>query len=111
LSKPSAYPRLDQLGAHFEAGIRSLLNAKGVPHRVNRTGSMFCIFFADREIVNVSDVMKQDLGFFRKFFWGCLEKGIYLAPSPYETGFLSLAHTEADLDETLGVFSEVLGAI
>jgi glutamate-1-semialdehyde 2,1-aminomutase len=55
--------------------------------------------------------MKQDLGLFKKFFWGCLEKGIYLAPSPYETGFLSLAHTEADLDETLGVFDEVLAKI
>ena len=111
LSKPSGFPRLDQLGAHFEAGLRELLAEKGVPHRFNRVGSMFCLFFTDREIVNVDDVMKQDLEFFKKFFWGCLDKGIYLAPSPYETGFLSLAHTEADLDETLGVFSEVLGKI
>jgi glutamate-1-semialdehyde 2,1-aminomutase len=111
LSKPSGFPRLDQLGAHFESGLRQLLAEKGVPHRVNRVGSMFCLFFTDREIVNVDDVMKQDLEFFKKFFWGCLDKGIYLAPSPYETGFLSLAHTEADLDETLGVFSEVLGRI
>ena len=72
---------------------------------------MFCLFFTDREIVNVSDVMKQDLVMFRKFFWGCLEEGIYLAPSPYETGFLSLAHTEADIDETLEVFGRVLAAI
>ncbi len=111
LSKPSGFPRLEQLGAHFEAGLRQLLAEKGVPHRFNRIGSMFCLFFTDREIVNVDDVMKQDLEFFKKFFWGCLDKGIYLAPSPYETGFLSLAHTEADLDETLGVFSEVLGRI
>jgi len=111
LSKPSGFPRLDQLGAHFESGLRQLLAEKGVPHRFNRVGSMFCLFFTDREIVNVDDVMKQDLEFFKKFFWGCLDKGIYLAPSPYETGFLSLAHTEADLDETLGVFSEVLGRI
>lgn len=111
LAKPSAFPRLEELGAHFEAGLRRLLEEKGVPHRVNRAGSMFCLFFADRDIRNVSDVMLQDLDFFRKFFWGCLEKGIYIAPSPYETGFLSLAHTEADLDETLGVFSDVLGTI
>jgi glutamate-1-semialdehyde 2,1-aminomutase len=111
LAKPSAFPRLEELGAHFEAGLRKLLEAKGVPHRVHRAGSMFCLFFTDREIRNVSDVMLQDLDFFRKFFWGCLEKGIYIAPSPYETGFLSLAHTEADLDETLGVFEDVLGSI
>jgi glutamate-1-semialdehyde 2,1-aminomutase len=111
LGKISGFPRLEQLGAHFEAGLRSLLDAKGMPYRFNRTGSMFCLFFTDREIVNVDDVMKQDLELFKKFFWGCLDKGIYLAPSPYETGFLSLAHTEADLDDTLTVFDEVLKAI
>lgn len=111
LAKPSGFPRLEELGAHFEAGLRSLLAEKGVPHRLNRTGSMFCLFFTDREIVNVDDVMKQDLALFKKFFWGCLDRGIYLAPSPYETGFISLAHTEADLDDTLTVFSEVLGKI
>jgi len=111
LDKPSGFPRLEQLGAHFEAGLRALLAEKGVPHRLNRVGSMFCLFFTEREIVNVSDVMRQDLEFFRKFFWGCLGKGVYLAPSPYETGFISLAHTEADLDDTLSVFGEVLDAI
>ncbi|WP_193214478.1 glutamate-1-semialdehyde 2,1-aminomutase [Luteolibacter marinus] len=111
LSKPSGFPRLEQLGAHFEAGLRSLMDAKGIPYRLNRVGSMFCLFFTDREIVNVDDVMKQDLELFKKLFWGCLDKGIYLAPSPYETGFLSLAHTEADLDDTLGVIGEVLASL
>jgi len=111
LAKPSGFPRLDQLGAYFETGLRKLLAEKGIPHRINRVGSMFCLFFTDREIVNVNDVMKQDLALFKKFFWGCLAKGIYLAPSPYETGFLSLAHTEADLDDTLTVFDEVLTTI
>ena len=111
LNNRSGFARLDQLGAHFERGLRGLLAEKGVPHRFNRVGSMFCLFFADREIVNVNDVMKQDLEFFKKFFWGCLDKGIYLAPSPYETGFISLAHTEADLDDTVTVFGEVLAGI
>lgn len=111
LNDRSGFARLEQLGAHFEKGLRQLLAEKGVPHRFNRVGSMFCLFFTDREIVNVDDVMKQDLEFFKKFFWGCLDKGIYLAPSPYETGFISLAHTEADLDDTLTVFGEVLGGI
>jgi glutamate-1-semialdehyde 2,1-aminomutase len=111
LEKPSGFARLEELGAHFENGLRGVMEARGIAHRIHRVGSMFCLFFTDREIVNVSDVMKQDLGLFKKFFWGCLEKGIYLAPSPYETGFLSLAHTEADLDETLGVFDEVLAKI
>ena len=107
----SGFARLDALGAHFEKGIHGLMKEKGVPYRFNRAGSMFCLFFTDREIVNVTDVMQQDLDFFKKFFWGCLQAGIYLAPSPYETGFISLAHTEADLDDTLTVFSEVLTKI
>jgi glutamate-1-semialdehyde 2,1-aminomutase len=111
LEKPSGFARLEELGAHFENGLRGVMEARGIAHRIHRVGSMFCLFFTDREIVNVSDVMKQDLGLFKKFFWGCLEKGVYLAPSPYETGFLSLAHTEADLDDTLGVFDEVLAKI
>jgi glutamate-1-semialdehyde 2,1-aminomutase len=111
LAKPSAFPRLEQLGAHFEAGLRTILTKKGIPHQINRVGSMFCLFFTDREIVNVNDVMKQDLDLFKKFFWGALDKGIYIAPSPYETGFLSLAHTEADLDDTLSVFEDVLSSI
>lgn len=111
LDARSGFARLESLGAHFEQGLRELLEKKGVPHRFNRVGSMFCLFFADRDIVNVDDVMKQDLEFFRKFFWGCLDKGVYLAPSPYETGFISLAHTEPDLDDTLTVFEEVLAEI
>lgn len=72
---------------------------------------MFCLYFIDEEIRNVTDVMKQDFEIFKKFFWACLDKGVYLAPSPYETGFISLAHTEADLDDTLQVFEEALKSI
>ncbi len=111
LTTRDGFAQLDKLGAHFEAGLRSLMADKGVPFRLNRTGSMFCMFFTDREIINVTDVMKQDLEFFRKFFWGCLDKGVYLGPSPYETGFISLAHTIEDLDETLTVFDDVLTKI
>lgn len=105
------FTRLDELGAHFEKGIRSLMETKGVPHRIHRTGSMFCLFFTDRQILNVDDVMKQDMDFFKKFFWSCLHHGVYLAPSPYETGFISLSHTKADLDDTLTVFEKALTEI
>ncbi|MFD2257575.1 glutamate-1-semialdehyde 2,1-aminomutase [Luteolibacter algae] len=110
-SGPNGFDRLETLGQHFETGLRALMEKKGIPHRINRVGSMFCLFFTDREIVNVDDVMKQDMELFRKFFWACLDKGVYIAPSPYETGFLSLAHSEADLDETLTVFEDALSEI
>lgn len=108
---PNGFAQLEKIGNHFATGIRAILNKKGVPHSVNQVGSMFCIYFTDREIINVDDVMKQDMEFFKKFFWACLERGVYLAPSPYETGFLSLAHSIDDLDETLNVFEDALASI
>ena len=105
------YQRLDELGAYLEAGIRKIFEEKGMPYRFNRVGSMFCLYFLDEEIVNVDTVVKQDFSIFKKLFWSCLERGVYLAPSPYETGFISLAHTETDLDETLGVIQESLSLV
>lgn len=111
LDSTGGYARLDQLGSHFEQNLRSLLTEKSIPHRFNRTGSMFCLYFCDHDIVNVDSVAAQDFEIFRKFFWACLDRGVYLAPSPYETGFLSLAHSETDLDQTLDVISDALGEI
>ena len=108
LKKQNGYQRLEEIGQRFEDGVRSLIHDKGLPYRFNRAGSMWCLYFGDAEIVNVDSVKQGDFGAFRKFFWACLDRGIYIAPSPYETGFLSLAHTESDIDETLGVFAECL---
>lgn len=108
LEENNGFARLDQLGSFFEDGLRSVLTDKGVPHRLNRVGSMFCLYFLDEDIINVDTVTKQDFGIFKKLFWSCLEEGIYLAPSPYETGFLSMAHTNDDLAETLDVIDKVV---
>ena len=111
LEQNDGYQYLDRLGAHFEDGLRTILTEKSIPHRLNRVGSMFCLYFRDADVINVDDVTKQDFNIFKKFFWACLEEGIYLAPSPYETGFLSMAHTYADIDETLEVFSQAMSKL
>ena len=111
LEKTDAYRRLEGIGQRFEEGLRGVLAAKGLPYRLNRVGSMFCLFFGDTDIPNVDSVQQGDFGAFRKFFHSCLNGGVYLAPSPYETGFLSLAHTEADIDESLEVIEKALGAL
>ena len=111
LEERNAFARLDQLGAHFETGIARIFAEKGMPYRLNRVGSMFCLYFLDEEIVNVDTVLKQDFAIFKKFFWGCLERGVYLAPSPYETGFLSMAHSEGELDLALDVMAQSLQKI
>lgn len=111
LEKAGAYETLDGIGARLEAGIRSIFSKKGIPHRFHRVGSMFCLFFADHEIVNLQSVMKQDLDLFKKFFWALIDQGVYIAPSPYETGFLSLAHSNEDIDQSLEAMEQALTAI
>jgi len=111
LEKQNGYRRLEEIGQRFEDGVRGILKEKGLPYRLNRVGSMWCLYFGDAEIINVDSVQQGDFEAFKKFFWDCLGKGIYLAPSPYETGFLSLAHSDADIDETLEVFGECLAGV
>ncbi len=110
LEKQDGYRRLDEIGQRFEEGLRAILTEKGLPYRLNRVGSMWCLFFGEAEIINVDSVQKGDFEAFKKFFWACLEAGVYVAPSPYETGFLSLAHGEGDIDESLEVFGKALAA-
>ena len=108
LEKQKGYQRLEEIGQRFENGVKSIIGDKGLPYQFNRAGSMWCLYFSEDEIINVDSVQQGDFEAFRKFFWSCLDHGIYLAPSPYETGFLSLAHNESDIDETLEVFAECL---
>ena len=111
LEQSSGYQRLDEIGERFASGLRKILTAKSIPHRLNQVGSMFCLYFREEEVFNVSDVEKQDFNIFKKVFWSCLEQGVYLAPSPYETGFLSLSHSDGDVDETLEVIEKAISTI
>ena len=111
LEKAGAYEKLDEIGAYLQGGVEIILTQKGIPHRMNRVGSMFCLFFTDEEIINLDSVKTQDMGLFRKLFWSLLDKGVYIAPSPYETGFLSLAHTREDIDYTLDALDKAVGEL
>lgn len=97
------YRYLESAGVILEEGIRDVLKEKGLGYKLNRVGSMFCLFFTDHEITNLDDVMKADMDHFRKFFWKALEGGVYFAPSPYETGFISVAHSKQDIEQTIEV--------
>lgn len=110
MEKQDGYNRLEQIGSRFESGLRTILSDKGLDYRLNRVGSMFCLFFTGEEIVNLESVKTADMEHFRKFFWKSLDQGVYFAPSPYETGFLSVAHTTQDIDETLEVMEQALQA-
>ncbi len=102
------YAQLEQLGAQLEAGMREAAKSAKIPMTFNRCGSMFCGYFTAGPVWNLADAMKSDRGRFKKFFHGMLAEGIYLAPSQFESGFISTAHTSADIRRTIKGVAKVL---
>lgn len=105
---PDSYARLESLGARIEEGILEAGAASGVPVQVNRVGSMFTVFFTRGRVTDFASAKQADPGRFQTFFRGLLESGIYWPPSPFEAAFVSTAHSDADIDETLRVIRKVL---
>jgi glutamate-1-semialdehyde 2,1-aminomutase len=89
------WAKLERLGAEFEAAMREAIS--GLPLTFHRIGSMFCLYFCDGPVWNLGDAMRSDRGRFAKFFHACLDAGVYFAPSQFEAGFLSAAHSSDDL--------------
>ena len=108
LQKLNGWARLEELGAYFENGIRDVCLELGRPLTFNRIGSMFCLYFQDQPVWNLDDAKRGDAEAFKRFFHKALELGVYFAPSPYEAGFLSLAHSPADIDQTLDIIRTAL---
>jgi glutamate-1-semialdehyde 2,1-aminomutase len=110
-SSGSAYRQLEDLGAALEAGMREAARSAGVPVTFNRCGSMFCGYFTSGPVHNLADALKSDRERFKQFFHGMLEEGIYLAPSQFEAGFLSTAHTAADIEKTVQAAAKTMQAL
>jgi glutamate-1-semialdehyde 2,1-aminomutase len=108
LTAGDAYARLEQLGAQLAAGMADAARHAGVPVTWQRLGSMFCGYFTDRPVHNLADALHSDRARFARFFHGLLAEGVYLAPSQFEAGFLSTAHTPADIEFTVRAAAQVL---
>lgn len=108
LAATDAYARLDALGRQLEAGMVDAAKSAGVAVRWQRLGSMFCGYFTERPVHNLADAMHSDRAKFAKFFHGMLAEGIYFAPSQFEAGFISTAHTIADIEATVQAAARVL---
>jgi glutamate-1-semialdehyde 2,1-aminomutase len=104
----NAYEQLEALGAQLESGMKEAAKAAGAPMEFKRIGSMFCGYFTDQPVHNLADAMRSDRERFKKYFHGMLEEGIYLAPSQFEAGFLSTAHSAADIDRTVKSAAKVM---
>jgi glutamate-1-semialdehyde 2,1-aminomutase len=108
LETTDAYAKLEQLGATLEAGLKEAARSTGVPAQFNRCGSMFCAYFTSTPVHNLADAMKSDRARFAKYFHGMLAEGIYIAPSQFEAGFLSTAHSPADIEKTVIAAAKVM---
>lgn len=111
LEKQQGYKHLEELGQIMETAVLDVLKKKGLNYRWYRKGSMFCLFFTETEVRNLTDAKTSDLAAFRKFFHHCLDNGVYFAPSQFETGFISMAHAKEDLERTAEVVAAALGAL
>ena len=107
----NAFAKLEELGASLEAGMRDAAKQAGVPVTFNRCGSMFCGYFTSEPVHSLADAMKSDRERFKKYFHGMLEAGVYLAPSQFEAGFISTAHSAADIDKTVKAAAAVMKSL
>jgi len=108
LHNGDAYRKLDELGAQLATGMRDAAKSANVPVQFNQCGSMFCGYFTSQPVHNLADAMHSDRERFKKFFHGMLDAGVYLAPSQFESGFISTAHTQADIEKTVQAAAKVL---
>jgi glutamate-1-semialdehyde 2,1-aminomutase len=97
MERINGWARLESLGARMEESMKGLI--KGKPLTFHRIGSMFCLYFTDGPVLNLTDTKKSDTSAFARYFHAALEHGIYFAPSQYEAGFLSTAHSPEILEK------------
>jgi glutamate-1-semialdehyde 2,1-aminomutase len=111
LSTGGVYAKLEETGAALEAGLTEAARSAGIAMQFNRIGSMFCGYFTGQPVHNLADALRSDRARFARYFHAMLEEGIYLAPSQFEAGFISLAHTAADVEKTVRAARKALGTI
>ncbi len=105
------YEQLEATGQTMEDGVRSIIDDNNYPLSTHRVGSMFSLFFTPQAPVSHRDVKDCDIDRFNQFFHGLLKRGVYIAPSQYEAGFLSTDHTPDKIEQTLEAFQEALADV
>ncbi|OBZ09837.1 glutamate-1-semialdehyde-2,1-aminomutase [Bacillus sp. FJAT-27264] len=101
LLTPEVYDHLEKMGARLEAGMKRNAEEIGIPLTINRVGSMVCPFFTEGPVVNYDTAKASSLDTFRRYFGEMLTRGINVAPSQFEGMFVSAAHSEQDIDDTI----------
>jgi glutamate-1-semialdehyde 2,1-aminomutase len=108
LKETDPYDRLDSMGQELARGLTSMAKDLGIPLQVPQAGSMYCLFFTDSPVTEFEQAVGAKHEHFNALFHHCLQTGLYLPPSSYETCFISTAHQQKDIDQTLEIFSQGL---
>ena len=108
LGRIDGWKVLEELGQRFETLVRDATAKAKMNITFHRIGSMFCLFFTSGPVVDLATAQRSDLKMFAKFFHACLKRGVYFAPSQFETGFISTAHMPEDIERTAAVISQAL---
>ena len=103
-----SYAKLESLGAQLAAGLSQA--AAGIPHTVARVGSMLTLFFNAEPVTDWASASRSDTVRFASYFWGLIERGIYMPCSQFEALFVSAAHTPAEIEATVAAAKAVLSA-
>jgi glutamate-1-semialdehyde 2,1-aminomutase len=111
LERIDGWSLLERTGAHFEELTRAALRDLSLPWVFHRIGSMFCLFFTGDPVTDLASAKRSDPEKFSRFFNACLDRGVYFAPSQFETGFLSTAHTTEDVERTAAIVREALSPL
>jgi glutamate-1-semialdehyde 2,1-aminomutase len=105
------YARLEELGARLAAGLTEAARAAGVPHQLARVGSMWTLFFNPEPVTDYESAKRSDTARFARFFWAMMDRGVYLPCSQFEAAFLSAAHTEGQVNETVAAARVALAEV
>jgi len=110
-NRESFYRQLDETAAQLVAGVTQAASEAGVAMTANRVGSMFTFFFTDRQVTDWASASTCDTAKFGRFHGALLDAGVWLPPSQFEAAFLSIAHTRADIDDTIAAAREALALL
>lgn len=105
------YSKLEMSGKLLEEGLQGVLSESGIEYVINRIGSMITVFLGVEHVTNFDEAKKADNQYFKDFFNGMLKRGVYLPPSPYESWFISGAHTNEDIAKTIEAARDTLAEI
>ena len=111
LKKTNPYPMLDQLAKRLVDGLHKAATRVHLPHKLNRIGSMWTLFFADSEVTDYASAKTCNTARFGRFFWGMMDRGYYLPCSQFEAAFNSILHDEALIDATVAAAEDCLAEI